>query len=92
MRSQGLKGRRAALAAVRGRQQHPLGAADDCQERPGPFVVPAAGGGVEDLVAKIGRRYFPKTAKRSGFMLDSGQKWMLSGQLKRASRKLSNMS
>lgn len=43
---------------------HPLAAADDRQERSGPFVVPTAGEWFGQLVCEIGRNLRPQpTAK-----------------------------
>ena len=51
--------------------QHPLAAGNDCQERPGPFVVPAAREGFEGL--------FEKLAEIFGLnrLQNSNQRWAL---------------
>ncbi len=71
---QGIRRRCAARGAVRSGLQHPLAAADDRQERPGPFVVPVVGCGFAGYLAEIERIPQSETVARLRSVADPGLK------------------
>ena len=59
--------------------QHPLAAADDCQERPGPFVVPVAGSEFDGSGDEIRASVQPTMAEKVRPGLGAGLKMNFAG-------------